>query len=88
MRKPNPKAEKWVKANLVKLLAHGWTKDQLFKPGKFSYPHGEWGIIYTQSWPCEPELNSKGEIVFKIQGTNGSFVIQKIYPRKRVKNGD
>jgi len=80
--KPNPKAERWVKANLVKLLSCGWTKEQLFKPGKFAYPYGDWGIIYTKYWPCDPEINEKGEIVFKIKQPNGDVVVQKIYPPK------
>ena len=81
--KPNPRAQKWIKANLIKLLSLGWTKEQLFKHGKFSYPHGDWGLVYTQSWPSDPEINDKGEIVFRIRQISGKIVKQKIYPQKR-----
>lgn len=73
----------WIKNNLEKLLAAGWTRAALFCRGKLRHPVGNWGIAWLSVWRrpmLTVKINSRGAIVFIFE-ICGRRITQAAYPR-------
>ena len=65
-----------------KLKEKGWTRDDLFRIGKFGYPLGPWGIAWSPVWlipGMKAYIREDGVIEFKWQ-ENGWVVTQTARP--------
>lgn len=57
----------WIKQNLPRLLAAGWTRAALLRRSKYRWPYGTWGAAWLPPWAKDEvivSLGARGEIVF------------------------
>lgn len=74
----------WILVHLDELLAAGWTRQGLFRAGRFRYPCGEWGLAWASLW-INPILggvamDKDGTVVFELHEA-GRVVRQTSRPR-------
>ena len=72
---------RWILAHMEELGAAGWSRQLLFKTGRFRHPLGEWGLAWSGPWESEDltaaYLNTEGSVVFSLL-RNGREVIQTV----------
>jgi len=75
-------ARRWILPRLSELEKAGWTRTRLFRAGRYSYPHGEWGVAWMENWretKWEISLDD-GLIIFSAINISGQKVRQVARP--------
>lgn len=77
-------ARPWLLDHLQELQAKGWTRKQLFKAGKLSFPHGPWGPAWARNWlgdGVKVSIDQDGAIRWTWIEPGGRQVSQAAYPK-------
>ncbi|MDK9706386.1 MAG: hypothetical protein OEL83_04990 [Desulforhopalus sp.] len=75
----------WITLHLVKLLAAGWTRRELFGRGRHRWPIGDWGAAWVLPFDQPekiPGIGRHGEIVFTFPNCHGELAQQTAWPVK------
>ncbi len=72
----------WIRPRLRALQDAGWTRDGLFKVGRFLRPFGDWGLAWSFAWrrASNVELTPDGKVMFSFHELRGE-VQQSASPR-------
>lgn len=79
-------ARPWLLNHIEKLQAEGWTRQQIFQAGRFTYPHGPWGVAWASAWRkpgVEVQIDKGGAIRWTWQEV-GREITQASYPNKKL----
>ncbi len=72
----------WIMANLEKLVAAGWTRAEIFRMAKTTFPLGKWGLAWLGDW-TRPGLvvtiHKSGRVIFTMKN-NGRTISQSVSP--------
>jgi hypothetical protein len=75
----------WITAHLTELLVAGWSRRELYGRGRYRWPIGDWGAVWTLPFG-QPGKNpghwTSGEIVFTFANGHGDLVRQTAWPVK------
>lgn len=67
---------KWVLEHLEELQATGWTRRELFRAGRFSFPCGSWGFAWFFRLDAEINIEQDGTLTMIWRHANGQQVKQ------------
>ncbi len=73
----------WIMQNMDELKAKGWTRNCLFNVSKYTYPFGDWGLLWNHLWMVSKDvaISDNGGVVFTIHESR-----RTVQQTKRPKN--